>query len=256
MRKLGWHCHPANALNIFRSALHQRSDNHAFWWIVGKRQSSDWLHWVAGGSRAGDCGGHTMKAQLDCIAPFLNSETHLLWRSTVLWDAKNCARWTQQQKVITPLIQSLQAIRLFPVSASPLLSVTGGKDNNSNSCMCAERWGPRWSCTDCREFLLVAWYWSLLLRQGLPRARISIFPSALLHAVIYTVKSHLVSLCWISTLRLFSFGVCACQGKRFVTIPLLGQAAIVLLISHPLLLVGNYPRSRVSPASSSLRYPD
>lgn len=109
---------------------------------------------------------------------------------------------------------------------------------------------------DRREFLLVALYWSWLLRQGSPRARISIFPSALLQAVIYTVKSHLVSLCWISTLRLFSFGVCACQGKRFVTIPLLGQAAIVLLISHPLLLVGNYPRSRVSPASSSLRYPD
>lgn len=45
---------------------------------------------------------------------------------------------------------------------------------------------------------------------------------------------------------LFSFGICTCQEKRFVTIPLLGQKAIVLLISYPPLLVGNYPGSRVS----------
>lgn len=94
--------------------------------------------------------------------------------------------------------------------------------------------------------VIVLVYWLWLLCQGSPRAGISVFPSALLQSVIYTVKSHLVSLCWISTLGLFSFGICTCQEKRFVTILLLGQAAIVLLISHPPLLVGNYPRSRVS----------
>lgn len=52
-----------------------------------KNGSLDWLRRVEGGSR--DCSGHTMKAHIDCIAPFSNSEKmHLLRRSTGQWDAK------------------------------------------------------------------------------------------------------------------------------------------------------------------------
>lgn len=79
--------------------------------------------------------------------------------------------------------------------------------------------------------------------QGPARIRISFRSPS--NCYIHS-KSHLVGLCRISTLRLFSFRVCACRGKRFVTIPLLGQTAIVLLIAHPLLFVGNYPRNTAS----------
>lgn len=96
-------------------------------------------------------------------------------------------------------------------------------------------------CRIFRFFTYMSYWLQLcLFSQGPERRKEMEFLSSTSPWAFYNhSKNHLASRRWILTLRLFSFTAQACRGKGFATIQLLGQnTAIVLLIAHPLLFVG------------------
>lgn len=96
-------------------------------------------------------------------------------------------------------------------------------------------------CRIFRFFTYMSYWLQLcLFSQGPERRKEMEFLSSTSPWAFYNhSKNHLASRRWILTLRLFSFTAQACRGKGSATIQLLGQnTAIVLLIAHPLLFVG------------------
>lgn len=97
------------------------------WWIVEKRHTSTCCK---AGWTAAERGWHYVhnEAQIEIVSHLLKLWSTPIMKKQEAVRCENCTRWIQQQKTITPLVQSLQATRSYPVSAFPVKLQWEGKN--------------------------------------------------------------------------------------------------------------------------------